>query len=140
VARSTEWAAVAEAWTNAKAGELRFVLVSGEPGVGKTRLVTEFAKWAHDDGAIVLFGSCSEDGGQPFQPFVEALERLLPHSGDGLRSQLGHAGGQVRALAKTARTRSSKCSRGKVSPSGSNATWSHSSVNCSASENHGSSR
>ena len=37
----------------------------------------------------------------------------------------------------TSRTRASKCSRGSVSYPGSNATWSHSSANCSANSNHG---
>ena len=49
------------------------VLISGEPGMGKTRLSSEFARRAHDGGAMVLFGRCDEELAIPYQPFVEAL-------------------------------------------------------------------
>ena len=55
------------------------VLVSGEPGMGKTRLAAEFAARVHDDGATVLFGRCDEDLGIPYQPFVEALAHFVAH-------------------------------------------------------------
>jgi tetratricopeptide (TPR) repeat protein len=51
----------------------RAVLVAGEPGIGKTRLVREFARTAHEQGATVLAGSCREETLVPYQPFVEAL-------------------------------------------------------------------
>ncbi len=53
-------------------------LVGGEAGVGKTRLVTEFARWAESEGATVAVGGCLELGADilPFAPFVEALDRL----------------------------------------------------------------
>ncbi len=70
-------------------------LISGEPGVGKTRLAAEVARAAHDEGAIVLYGRCDEDLGVPYQPFVEALRpyvticpadelsmQIAPHGGD----------------------------------------------------------
>ena len=41
------------------------MLVSGEPGVGKTRLTSEAARAAHGQGAIVLFGRCDEELGCP---------------------------------------------------------------------------
>ncbi len=49
------------------------VLIAGEPGMGKTRLASEFAQRAHGDGALVLFGRCDEELGISYQPFVEAL-------------------------------------------------------------------
>lgn len=55
----------------------RVALLSGEPGVGKTRLAAEFAAWAHVRGAIVLSGRCDEGLGSPFQPWVQALEHLV---------------------------------------------------------------
>ena len=48
-------------WERALAGELRMVLVSGEAGVGKTRLMREFARQTHRQGAVVLHGRCDED-------------------------------------------------------------------------------
>ena len=51
----------------------RIVLVAGEPGIGKTRLVHHFASAALAEGATVLEGRCSEEPLAPFEPFVEAL-------------------------------------------------------------------
>lgn len=73
VGRIDEREVLETAWKEAAAGSRRVALVSGEPGVGKTRLVTELAQLAHDEGAIVLYGRCDEDLGVPYQPFVEAL-------------------------------------------------------------------
>jgi tetratricopeptide (TPR) repeat protein len=51
----------------------RVVLLSGEPGIGKTTLAGDVARRAHADGATVLYGRCDEDLRVPYQPFVEAL-------------------------------------------------------------------
>jgi class 3 adenylate cyclase/tetratricopeptide (TPR) repeat protein len=58
----------------------KLVMVSGEPGIGKTRLVTEFARERHDNGAIVLYGHCDEDVGTAYQPWAEALAHLVEHA------------------------------------------------------------
>jgi tetratricopeptide (TPR) repeat protein len=56
------------------------VLIGGEAGVGKTRLVDEFAGRARGTGARVLVGGCSQfsAGGLPYEPIVEALRVLAP--------------------------------------------------------------
>jgi len=61
----------------AGAGEPRIVLVAGEPGIGKTRLLAEACRAAHERGAWVLYGRCDEEPLAPYQPFVEALGRLV---------------------------------------------------------------
>jgi DNA-binding CsgD family transcriptional regulator/tetratricopeptide (TPR) repeat protein len=60
-------------------GEPAVVLVGGEAGVGKTRLVGELAARCAADGTRVLSGGCVPVGGDglPYAPIVEAL-RLLP--------------------------------------------------------------
>ena len=58
----------------------RAVLVTGEPGIGKTRLVSEFAEQARSDGVLVLAGRCEDGLSLPYQPFVEALEHLVAHA------------------------------------------------------------
>jgi hypothetical protein len=50
-----------------------FVGIAGEPGIGKTRLTSEFATAVHAAGATVLAGRCSEEPMRPFEPFAEAL-------------------------------------------------------------------
>ena len=63
------------AWRRASAGAASVVMVTGEAGSGKTRLLIELAGEAHADGATVLAGRCPEDGGVAFAPFIEALRR-----------------------------------------------------------------
>ena len=65
------------AWKETAEGARRAVLVSGEPGIGKTRLVTEAVRAAHDRGSIVLWGRCDEDLSVPYGPFAEALRHYV---------------------------------------------------------------
>jgi class 3 adenylate cyclase/DNA-binding CsgD family transcriptional regulator len=77
VGRTAEWAELERTWVEASRGTRQAVLVGGEAGAGKTRLVTEFARAAHRRGALVLYGLCSDDFERPYQPFVEALDHLF---------------------------------------------------------------
>ena len=52
------------------------VLLGGEPGSGKTRLVREFARSVAGDGVLVLYGACDAVVRTPYGPFVEALDHL----------------------------------------------------------------
>ncbi|WP_307871825.1 AAA family ATPase [Micromonospora sp. U21] len=83
VGRQREIAALRAALARARAGEPSTVLVGGEAGVGKTRLLEEFAGWATDGGARVLVGQCLELGeaGLPFAPFAAALRAVLRADG-----------------------------------------------------------
>ncbi|GAA3201706.1 LuxR family transcriptional regulator [Actinocorallia longicatena] len=74
------------------------VLVGGEAGIGKTRLVREFGAQA---GVRVLSGGCVELGsdGLPFAPFSAALRSLVREIGaDGVRELLPGASGLARLL------------------------------------------
>jgi class 3 adenylate cyclase/tetratricopeptide (TPR) repeat protein/KaiC/GvpD/RAD55 family RecA-like ATPase len=75
--RAAQLEAVRMAWKEAIEQRCRAVLISGEPGVGKTRLVTEFVRTAHDDGGVVLWGRCDEELEVPYQPFAEALRLFV---------------------------------------------------------------
>lgn len=56
------------------AGHTQVGLVSGEPGIGKSRLLQEVALRAEETGARVLRGGASEaEGMPPYLPFLEAL-------------------------------------------------------------------
>lgn len=57
--------------------EHRIAIVSGEPGIGKTRLTAEVARRRHDAGAIVLHGQCDPGAVVPLQPFLQALTALV---------------------------------------------------------------
>ena len=56
--------------------ERRLLAISGDPGIGKTRLLAELARAAHADGATVLYGRSPEEAVAPYQPFAEALRPL----------------------------------------------------------------
>ncbi|MGH9276366.1 MAG: ATP-binding protein [Acidimicrobiales bacterium] len=74
VGRVLERERLAGALKAAFAGEgHHVVLLSGEPGIGKTTLVGDVGRRAHGAGATVLYGRCDDDLGVPYQPFVEAL-------------------------------------------------------------------
>jgi DNA-binding CsgD family transcriptional regulator/tetratricopeptide (TPR) repeat protein len=78
VGRAAELAALDDAYRRATGGEPAFVLVGGDAGLGKTRLVTEFGAAARQAGARVLTGACLDIGGEglPYGPFLEALREL----------------------------------------------------------------
>jgi len=68
------------AWKRAANGDRRLVLLSGEPGMGKTRLAAELARSVHGEGATVLLGRADEDLISPYRPLAEALRHLVTHA------------------------------------------------------------
>lgn len=78
VGRTDELTVLTQALARATAGEPQALLIGGEAGVGKTRLVEELLGRACDQGAVVAVGGCVEIGaeGLPFAPFSTALRSL----------------------------------------------------------------
>ncbi len=77
----------------------RVVLLSGEPGGGKSRLAREFAGSAAARGALVLYGASDAVVRTPYGPFVEALDRLTRVvDAAALRAALGGGGGELMRL------------------------------------------
>ncbi|MBK1788652.1 helix-turn-helix transcriptional regulator [Prauserella cavernicola] len=83
VGRVDELARLRAAVDRARRAEAAAVLLAGDAGVGKTRLVTELGGHAESQGALVLTGRCLDvgEGGLPYLPFAEALAPLAT-SGD----------------------------------------------------------
>jgi predicted ATPase/DNA-binding CsgD family transcriptional regulator len=98
VGRDAEFAALREALKRARDDEPTAVLVGGEAGVGKTRLLDEFTRYARAGGARVLTGHCLELGeeGLPFAPFAAVLRQVL--RADGPSAFDGHAPDFARLL------------------------------------------
>ena len=65
--------------TAAVMGGASVVAVTGEAGIGKTRLVAELAAHAHGAGFFVLRGRAQRAATMPFEPLVEALRGYLAH-------------------------------------------------------------
>src|SRR6266699_6116366 len=83
IGRKQEWEALHEAWHAASAGEPRFVLVTGEAGVGTSRLTEEFLLWASQRGAVTAkTRSYAAEGQLSLAPVTDWLRS------DGLRAPL----------------------------------------------------
>ncbi len=77
VGRAAELAVLADAWVQAASGGRHVVMVTGEAGIGKSRLTAEAARRVSRDGGLVLFGRCDQEAIVPYQPVVEALDALV---------------------------------------------------------------
>ncbi|MEX2195638.1 MAG: AAA family ATPase [Thermoleophilaceae bacterium] len=74
VGREAELAPLRAALERALAGKgAELVAITGEPGIGKTRLAAELAREAHAGGARILQGRCDKEPLAAYQPFLEAL-------------------------------------------------------------------
>jgi class 3 adenylate cyclase len=100
VRREEPLAALEDALLEARRGHGRLVVLSGEAGIGKTRLANELTRQARRLGSAVLSGGCSEaELSLPYLPFVEAIGNYLADEDLGpLREQLGAAGAELSQL------------------------------------------
>jgi DNA-binding CsgD family transcriptional regulator/tetratricopeptide (TPR) repeat protein len=99
VGRSAELETLRTLMPYAEGEGRRVVLIGGEAGCGKSRLVREFAAEASRDGALVLYGACDAVVRTPYGPFVEALDHLARVTEPGeLRAALGVSGGELMRL------------------------------------------
>lgn len=81
VGRERELEVLRDGLADVVAGKGRLFLLVGEPGIGKTRLASELAAEATQQGALVLWGRCDEDvGAPPFWPWAQVLRRLFEAS------------------------------------------------------------
>ena len=96
VGREPELAGLRAAWDDAVRGHRRGVFVSGEPGIGKTRLAAEIARHARERDGVVLYGRCDDGLAPAAQPFAEALGAYAAACPvDELRVQLGGHGSDL---------------------------------------------
>ncbi|MEP6741939.1 MAG: ABC transporter substrate-binding protein [bacterium] len=78
IGREKEQAELQKRLNAAISGECQFVVVSGEPGVGKTRLLDEIENLAKARKLLVLHGrSIEQDGAFPYQGFCEAIQEYF---------------------------------------------------------------
>ena len=97
IGRQNEFALLDTAAKRVASGEGReLILLAGEPGQGKTTLVSELARHAHDVGMTVLLGRCDEEVGAPYRPFQESLSHFVAHVDEELlRTHVASHGGEL---------------------------------------------
>ncbi|MDD1747308.1 MAG: AAA family ATPase, partial [Methanomassiliicoccales archaeon] len=75
------------------------LLISGEAGIGKTRLATEFERRSEDKGCRVLFGGCLPSAQIPYLVFLDALNDLFEETS---KKKIGRTGKLTGAAKKAA--------------------------------------
>ncbi|MEU8683753.1 AAA family ATPase [Streptomyces sp. NPDC048611] len=98
VGRAAELSVLGDALDRiAVSGEPQALLIGGEAGVGKTRLIEEFGEAARARGALVALGGCIEIGseGLPFAPFSAILHTLNWHLRDELAAAVAGQEGEL---------------------------------------------
>ena len=105
IGRETERKCLLDCITHAASGRGGLVVLSGDAGIGKTRLAEEVIDVARSRGWQTLIGRCSQqEGTPPLIPYIEVLEaasRLMPAAI--FRQAIGSSGpGDRKATARTA--------------------------------------
>lgn len=81
------------------AGRGSLVLVTGDPGIGKTRLAGELAVRARSRDILVLRGACWEGGGAPaYWPWAQVLRAWMRAAGATSLDELGAGSAELAAL------------------------------------------
>src|SRR5260370_4100554 len=97
VGRERELAELSVGLDDVSAGHGRLFLLSGEPGIGKTRLAEEISSDAAARGMRVLWGRCWEGGGAPsYWPFIQILRACTAdRDGEDLKALLGSGASEI---------------------------------------------
>ncbi len=96
VGRRAELDTLGRSWAVALSGQQRVVVLSGEPGAGKTRLAVEQALRCARDGALVVSGRCDADMPAPLRPWTRIFDQLVTQAEPGvLREHVQRHGGEL---------------------------------------------
>ncbi len=101
VGREPERVVVERARSQARGGLRQLVLVSGEPGIGKSRLASLSAHGAHGEGFAVLWGACTEELAVPYEPWISVCSQLVEHApSEVLQRHVERHGGELARLTR----------------------------------------
>ena len=106
VGRDNEFAELEQAWEAIADGVARLCLLTGEAGIGKSRLIAELARQVAAAGAPVLYGACHQSPRPPYGPLVDAISldlRGLDKAAAGAR--LGTSAGELSRIIPDLRDR-----------------------------------
>jgi tetratricopeptide (TPR) repeat protein len=107
VGREREVDKLCEAADLALAGRGRLVLISGEPGIGKTRLAEQLTTYAHLRDALVLWGRCYEGDGAPaYWPWMQVVRAYsVDHDPAALGATMGAGAADIAEIVSEVRRR-----------------------------------
>jgi class 3 adenylate cyclase/tetratricopeptide (TPR) repeat protein len=106
VGRVEERAGLQKAMTLARSGQRQVVLLSGEPGIGKTRLASYGAHDARAEGFAVGWGACTEELAVPYEPWIGVCSQIVEHAPQELLAvHVERHGGELSRLSRELRTR-----------------------------------
>jgi class 3 adenylate cyclase len=106
VGRVEERAALEEAIKLARSGQRQVVLLSGEPGIGKTRLASYAAHDAHAEGFAVAWGACTEELAVPYEPWIGVCTQLVESAPlEVLQRHVDRHKGELRRIARNLEAR-----------------------------------
>jgi len=107
VGRNREMSELRGALDSVLSGRGRLVMLSGEPGIGKTRTAQELAAYAEGRGVQVLWGRCHEEQGTPpYWPWVQLIRSYVQQrSEEELVSQMGSGAAYIAEIVAEVRER-----------------------------------
>jgi serine/threonine protein kinase len=77
VGREAEFAEAVSLWEQSTAGNGHMLMISGEPGIGKTRLVRELSTYVEISGGTTLTGLCFAEERTPYGPIAQMVQNSL---------------------------------------------------------------
>jgi AAA ATPase domain len=101
VGRAAELSILKDAAETANSGRFSAVLISGEPGIGKTRLADEACIYAQEMGFSAMVGRCFDSHGTvSYFPFIQVLSVFAKHPAPRSRTTAGRLGAKPRDAAE----------------------------------------
>ena len=89
IGRESEIERAHKIWEQVHAGKSRMLLISGEPGIGKSRLAREITSIAKTSSAEILTGQCHTEDSAPYSPIAQIIPSVFTsHKTDNISKQL----------------------------------------------------
>ena len=82
IGREVEFGEAVALWEKSAAGNGQFLLISGDPGIGKSRMVKELTAYVEISGGATLLGNCFAEERTPYGPVGQVIQTSLENGFD----------------------------------------------------------